>query len=358
MLAMSRSKMLLSVIVVAAILLISILALGLLSSRHEDDPVILTPLDSPVLPGRGFYMGVLPIPADGQSFEDAYIMASESCEFVPVWGKPSPFYDLSDDIDGSWGETFVDGYTRDNDMFPLVHISFMDAGMTLKTPPGIDDASLSDEEWRDAYKSSVLEVVRAVRPLYLSIGNEVNRWYEEHGTGDDNENGFQHYVSLYNEIFDEVKAISNQTIVFCTFAREIVSEFREADLEVLDLFDSDRMDILVMTSYPHAIQGVNSPDDIDDSYYLEAADKMPGKAFGFSEIAWPSMLEFGGEQAQADFLNASVGRLTTDQGLELHMISWSWLHDVDDSDDIGLVERDGSPKLAYEAWTAISSSWG
>ncbi|MDH3365866.1 MAG: hypothetical protein OEM29_07705 [Thermoplasmata archaeon] len=355
---LKRSRLLLGVVLIVIILLVSILGLSHLGDTDDGVPGELTPLDSPSSPQRGFFMGVLPTPADGQSFDEAYVMASESCEFVPVWGKPSPFYNLPDDLEGSWGETFVDQYTRGNGMFPLVHFSFIDAGMTLKAPPGIDDASLSDEEWRDAYRTSVLEVVRVARPLYLSIGNEVNRWYEEYGADVDDENGFQHFVSLYNEIYDEVKAISNQTIVFCTFAREMVSELREADLDVLEFFDSDRMDLLVMTSYPHAVQGINSPQDIEDDYYSEAVNRMPGKAFGFSEIAWPSMYEFGGEQAQADFLNASIGRLTTGQGMELHMIAWSWLHDIDDNDETGLVDRDGSPKLAYGAWMDISSSVG
>ena len=350
-----RSWTLICVALVVGFLLVSVLALSHFSNTDSGEPGPITPLDSPVLPDRGFFMGTLPIPTEAQSFDDAYAVASESCEFVPVWGKPSPFYEMPDDLEGAWGEAFVEDYTRGNGMFPLVHFSFIDTGMTLKSPPYIESPSLSNAEWREAYKSSILEAVEIVRPAYVSIGNEVNRWYEEYGLGADNENGFQHFVSLYNEVYDEVKALSNQTTVFCTFAREIVSDLREADLGVLEMFDSNRMDMLVMTSYPHAVEGVNSPTDIDDHYYSEAASMMPGKPFGFSEIAWPSMPEFGGEQAQTDFLNASVGALTIGQGLELHMIAWSWLSDINDDDWIGLFKRDGSPKAAYDAWLAISS---
>ena len=67
------------------------------------------------------------------------------------------------------------------------------------------------------------------------------------------------------------------------------------------------------------------------------------------------MPEFGGEQAQADFLNALIGNLTVDCGVELHMIAWPWLSDIDDVDSIGLLNRDGSSKLAYDSWLAISN---
>jgi len=72
-------------------------------------------------------------------------------------------------------------------------------------------------------------------------------------------NGFQHYVSLYEEVYDTVKKKSPKTKVFCTFAREIVSENWEADLKVFKMFPPDKMDILVFTSYPYAVQGINIP---------------------------------------------------------------------------------------------------
>jgi len=41
--------------------------------------------------------------------------------------------------------------------------------------------------------------------------------------------------------------------VFSVFAREIVSENREADLGVLGLFNQDKMDLIVFTSYPFSL---------------------------------------------------------------------------------------------------------
>lgn len=55
------------------------------------EPDIIVPFDSPQLPARGFFMGVLPTPAQGQSFDSAYAQAAHHSEFVPVWGRPTPF---------------------------------------------------------------------------------------------------------------------------------------------------------------------------------------------------------------------------------------------------------------------------
>lgn len=239
-------------------------------------------------------------------------------------------------------------------MFPIIHISFIGPNVTLITPPDMKNATLSDPEWREAYKQAVLDVVKISRPLYLSVGNEVNRWYERYGDKEGDPNGFQHYVSLYEEIYDEVKEISPETIVFCTFAREIVSENREADLKVLSFFNPNRMDLLVFTSYPYAVRGINRPQDIPDDYYSRALKYMPGKPFGLIEIGWPSIEAFGGEQGQADFIFEVMGRLTRAQGIDLRLLGWVWLHDLNEDDSMGLITKEGRKKLAYNVWASIS----
>ncbi|MEO0114848.1 MAG: hypothetical protein ABIK93_05180 [candidate division WOR-3 bacterium] len=301
-------------------------------------------------------MGILPTPGENQSFSEAYAQASEYCEFSPVWGRPTPFYNLADDLNGEWGRTFVKEYIRDNGMFPIININFYGAGVNLITPPGQEGATLDNPEWRNAYKQAVLNSVKATRPLYLSIGNEVNRWYEKYGAEEGNPNGFQHYISLYEEIYDSIKEISPQTNVFCTFAREIVTEYRTANLDILNIFPTNKLDILVFTSYPYAVSGINRPADIPDDYYVQTVANLPNKPFGFTELGWPAMTEFGGEQAQANFITQVAERLTKQQGINLRLFGWAWLHDLDENDHIGLIKRDGTEKLAYAVWKTLSTS--
>jgi len=333
------------------------LILGLIILIFVSMSGCITPSDSPELPPRGFFMGVLPIPAEGQTFDECYYQVSQHAEFVPCHGSgSSPFYEKAAELKGSWGKTFVDGYTRGNGMFPIVHVNFFVEEITLVTPPGMDDATLNDSSWRNEYKTAVLDIVKASKPLYISIGNEVNKWYEMYGASKDDPNGFQHYVSLYEEIYDSVKKISPETYVFCIFAREIVDENRVADLEFLNMFNSDKLDIFVFTSYPYAIAEINRPSDIPDDYYSSALQYIQGKPFGFSELGWSSLEFFGGEQAQADFLLNVSSHLTADQGINLHLFGYAWLHDLSEITSIGLIKSDGTEKLGYKAWKKISIS--
>jgi hypothetical protein len=315
----------------------------------------VVPADSPATPARGYFLGVLPSPAAGQDFAASHALAAQDAEWFPVWGRPTPFWEKAEDFSGAWGDEFIELYGRQNGMMPLVHFSFIADGMTLSTPPELPAATLSDPAWREAYREAVLDVVRAVRPLYLSVGNEVNRWHDAHGADPGDPDGFQHFVSLYEEIYDDVKAVSPETRVFCIFAREHVDEHREFDLDpVFALFDPDKLDLVVLTSYPYALQGVNRPADLADDYYSrEIPPALLDKPFGFTELCWTSIADFGGEQAQADLLADAVDRLTIGQGLDLHLVGWPWLTDLDVDDDTGLIEDDGTPKAAHATWGGL-----
>jgi hypothetical protein len=344
------------------IFIVVVFCLGVFKGIYKPEPLkgsesdIIEPIDSLDMPSRGFYMGILPLPCVGQSFEDAFKKASQDIEIVPIWGRPTPFYDLSTDLSGPWGENFLTSYTRGNNMIPLLHLSFIGENFTLVSPPGIKNATLSDPTWRQAYKEAALDVVECSKPLFLSLGNEVNRWYEVYGVNEDDPNGFQHYVSLYNELYDEVKRLSPRTQVFCVFAREIVSENKEADLGFLSLFNSSKLDILVFTSYPSALKGVKNASDLPDDYYSRALEYAPDKPLGFSELGWPAMEYFGGEAGQANFLKQVTGRLSLQRGVDLRLLCWAWLYDLSDSDTVGLITRDGRERVAYQTWQSLSHS--
>ena len=95
---------------VAAVMLAALMPVG--CRKPDSGPV--APADSVPMPARGFYMGVLPIPAEGQSFDSVYAEAGECGEFVPVWGRPTPFYELAEDLKGDWGKTFVKSTAQTN----------------------------------------------------------------------------------------------------------------------------------------------------------------------------------------------------------------------------------------------------
>jgi len=121
-LATKRTAALLLAIIVIVVAGASIFASSLLNQPRAEK---ITPADFPKVPERGFFMGVLPVPGDWQSFEGAYSQAAQCSEFVPVWGRPTPFYDLARDLSGSWGKAFVELNIRGKGMFPLVHVTFI-----------------------------------------------------------------------------------------------------------------------------------------------------------------------------------------------------------------------------------------
>jgi hypothetical protein len=332
------------VLISAIIMLIAMVPI----SKGEPPSRTVEPLDDPQVHPIGFYRGMLPTISSGENLSKVYAGISSYTQFVPVRGRPTPFWNLSKDLEGDWGDLFVEDLIRGNGMFPLVHMSFFDKGLTLAIPPGMPEVTLSDPDWRNAYTQAAIDIVNASKPSYLSLGNEVNRWYE--GFGNDGGDGFRHWVSLYESIYVKVKHLSPNTTVFCTFAREIVGQNREADMSVLSLFNSSTLDMLVLTSYPHSVLGINKVSDIPDDYYVSVFDHIPSKTIGFSEIAWPSYKAFGGVEAQSEFIKDATGRLTRDRGLNLHFIGWPWLTDVSAEDGLGLRYYNGTDKPSLKAW--------
>ncbi|MFO8100735.1 MAG: hypothetical protein R6U37_00985 [Dehalococcoidia bacterium] len=358
--------------VVAVLALAAMLLICGACQESDDSSVItpaqtgistVTPADSSRLPARGYFKGFASLlPPDGD-FEAIYQEASENAEFVNIWpgAADSGYWNLGSYLEGEWGANFVDKLCRGNGMFPVINLSFIDRDpqtgvLVLKTPEGESYSELSDPAFRSAYKEGALEAIPASRPLYLSLGNEVNRWYEQYGAEPGDPNGFQHFVSLYEEIYDAVKEISPRTEVFCIFAREIVDENREADLAAMDLFDPDKMDVLALTSYPFAVRGINRVSDIPDDYYSRVLDHFnsPGKPFGFTELGWSTLEAFGTEEGQAEFLEDAAGRLTIEQDLNLHLLGWFSLCDLEmDPHKTGLISASGKARKAYEIWRSL-----
>ena len=316
------------------------------------------PIQPQELPQRGFFLGYAAVlPPDG-NFEMAYQQASRSGDFVSVWGSGSSGgpWSLAQELEGGWGEVFLDGLIIGNDLFPLIQMSFISrdqSGLILSTPPELEGATLSDPNWRQAYLEAAVEVALTSQTQYFSPGNEVNRWYEQYGAEPGDPNGFQHFVSLYEEIYAEIKTSNPELIIFPVFAREIVSENREADISVLEMFDPETIDLLALTTYPFAVDGISKAADLPDNYYAKVLDqwKDDPKPIAFTEAAWSTLPPFGGEGGQADFLQDLTGRLTTDQGLELHLLGWFSLFDlVGDPHQVGLITEDGREKPAYLIW--------
>ena len=327
---------------------------------------LITPIDKP--PSADILFGFSSvIPPEGD-LEIAYQQASTLADFTSLWVGSSEVgaWNLADVLGGEWGDTILGDYIRGNGLIPIINLSFLDMDpqtgklILMEPEPGVY-TSLSDPKFREDYKKGALDVLRVTKPRYLSLGNEVNRWYEEYGADPDDPDGFQHFVSLYEEIYQEIKKISPGTIVFCIFAREIVPENRTADLTVLTLFDPAMMDMVVLTTYPFAVEDINLVSEIPDDYYRQVLNVlgMSEKPLGFSEIGWSSLDFFGGEDAQAQLLEDITGRLTIEQGIELDLVAWWSLYDLEnDPHQSGLISRGYREKPVFKTWLNLIESVG
>ncbi len=113
------------------------------------------------------------------------------------------------------------------------------------------------------------------------------------------------------------------------------------------------MDMVVLTTYPFAVEDINLVSDIPDDYYKEVLDVlgMNGKPLGFTEIGWSSLDFFGGEGAQAQLLEDITGRLTIDQGINLKLVAWWSLYDLEnDPHQSGLISREFREKPVFQVW--------
>lgn len=89
----------LSILAFIAVLVIGIVLISGCVKKEitPTKPETIIPDDSPQLPSRFFFMSILPTTAQGQSFDDSYSKAAQYLEFIPVWGRPTPFYNLAAD---------------------------------------------------------------------------------------------------------------------------------------------------------------------------------------------------------------------------------------------------------------------
>ncbi len=312
------------------------------SCNRERFPI--KPIDNIVKPSGWFLVGILPNPYQGVSFDSIYKYASSFTHIVPVWGRPSPFYKMPEDLSGWWGDYFVKSLIRANNMVPLIHFNFYGEDIVLISPPEISNPTLANSQWRKAYQEAILDVLIEIKPKYISIGNEVNKWLEKYGY--DGDNGFNNWVTLYEEIYDTIKKLSPDSKIFCTFAREIVKENREADLSFLSHFDPNKIDIIVFTSYPYSVNTINSPTDIPQDYYSKVLNYL-NKPVGFSEISWPSRPQLGGEAGESLFIHLIPELISN---MEIEFVMWPWLCDLDPNDYTGLKRYDGTEKPGFREW--------
>ena len=115
---------------------------------------------------------------------------------------------------------------------------------------------------RERYRDLALATVREYEPGVVLLGVEINRFWEL------SPEGWDDFVDVYVELYDEIKAIAPDTLVGSNFQWDymrgeaaLTGQTHDEHLFLIDDF-GDRLDLVTLTVYPYFT--FNSPAEIPD----------------------------------------------------------------------------------------------
>jgi hypothetical protein len=230
--------------------------------------------------------------------------------------------------------------------------------------------SFGNADVRAAFTNYVLWILRTFRPRYLGLGSEVNTYAD--AFPDD----FANYVSLYRELYAQIKAESPETQVFVTFQWEDLNNLVGAEegrvpnvtnWDQVEVFEP-HLDLWVISSYPFVAftEGTPIPSDYYTPLLSRTDDPLAVAEGGIPSRAEPPFS--GSEDGQVDYLKAVQAQLGPRLSFWIYLLladldpdSWGAAmgqNGLSDQDvdtlgyfvSVGLTGADGSPKPALAVW--------
>lgn len=230
------------------------------------------------------------------------------------------------------------------------------------------EASFANPDARAAFKNFTLRVLREFKPRYMGLASEINTYMEAYP------NDAPNFLSLYRETYAAIKAEAPETQVFVTFQWDQLNSLpgeRKIKWEQIEIFEP-QLDLWVISSYPFAVYRTGA--EIPADYYTPLLDRT-AKPLAIAEggfVSKPTQNLPGTPQDQLDYLNAVHAQLG---GPRLKFWIYLLLTDLDadsyanffrqngikDADintlgyfvNVGLQEKDGSPKPALALWDSF-----
>lgn len=196
---------------------------------------------------------------------------------------------------------------------------------------------------KEAYR-----IAAQFKPVYFSIGNEVNTVYEWLG-----ERTFNDLVSLERKLYAAVKEASPKTKVIVVISyNQLVDLPGPPRFHLIEKLDG-AYDLFGVTTYPW--RKCATPKNLLDDYYRRLS-KYTNKLIAFTEIGWSSDTAQGGsEDEQVEYL---LRFLEITKGMQLEFVNWAFLHDLLEPSvtgfivqrthlGLGLRRYDGLPKKVW-----------
>ncbi|WP_230741330.1 hypothetical protein [Methanooceanicella nereidis] len=297
-----------------------------------------TPVDKPYLKG---------VSLSPKSWEQADVMdfleRTKMTGEIVTWA--GDWIELS--REGGTGPEFLIYGASEYDYLPVVLVNIYSGDGSLNRP--------LDDSVKKTYKESIVSFAKKNKPAYIGMGIEINTLYER------SPEDFDKFVSLFNDSYYAIKAVSPDTKIFTVFQLEKMKGIDKslfagpwnasnAQWELLEKFP--QADMIAFTTYPGL--RYKDPSEIPSDYYTEIRLHTE-KPIAFTETGWFSEIDIAGwesgEQEQAEFVSAFF-RLT--ESVDKEFVIWSFMYDQDIEEpfkSMGLIKSsDGKEKLSWDAW--------
>ena len=208
-------------------------------------------------------------------------------------------------------------------------------------------------------KRVAVAIAKEYQPKYISLGVESNSFYLFQ------QDTFDLYVQYAREAYDEIKAVSPNTMVMNNFQLErmkgetsLSGQDFEHNWHIISMFEG-KIDLISFTVYPFLEFKIVA--EIPDDYLAEIRDHT-SLPIMITETGWPTediaSGVAGSDQDQIDYMMKLVQQ---SDDIEVEVIIWVFPHDASYGiaggifDHISLFDNDGNPKPGYEYWKAVNS---
>lgn len=299
------------------------------------------------------------------TLEEIYGTTGSVADVMNLWFVNVPWYNTTEHLNKTETQWFLwlvnsSGLTS---IFQLNFWTIESGNVILKIPPYMNSTTtnLGTTELRQLWIEQAVNISRDYHPKYFCIGNEVDTYYWNCSQTD-----FDNYVSLVEETYDAINAISPETKVFVVFRLDTIDSYNGWFL--IEKFNKNKIDLFGFTSYPYMLgypgpAGYEKPSEIPENYYTRIMNCTGEKPIAFSEIGWTSseLLRGGSEQEQVEFLMWFLNHTKT---MPLEIVSWLCLHDLrtveeeadsnaKPNDYVGLKYKNGTEKAIWAYWQAL-----
>lgn len=201
------------------------------------------------------------------------------------------------------------------------------------------NVDFSDPSTRETLTKGVRKLVEIYEPDFLALGVEVNYYYLE------KLQEFESYITLYNELYSELKHDYPELPIFVTYQYEAAVGKQKGipqHWEVLEMIENT--DAMAISLHPYYKNAFGNPGDIPDGYLSPL--QTYGKPIIIAETGWNDADE------QPEYV---LWLFNNARKMNMTMVVWYSLHDTDtqpeDFTSLGLLYKNGNPKKAYELWT-------